>query len=345
MEAEREAQEQTGRDEPTGPKPNAQPRKCKLCQATFPSKKALNAHLVTQHNYLHCPDCTKVFKLQIRLDKHAPKHIQSSQEPAEWTQALISAQTGEVQELTKATVQYLREVGEIMGQRESKSWAFGQMTSQLLSGMAAQPRTGKTLALYMHALEIALSLPIQPLLSSLPSFTSVDLVSSVATENYQGSRGTSYAGTTPESEKQDNLDLEESANKQVCSGERVSISIPISAFAPLLEPEKPVVRGKGLLFAMHEKELRRKRRLKERSERMEEKAEGHKKRKVYRQVPLPVPEVSASVPLDSLHVESEQLPGTVSLICIEEPCSMRFCSASELLAHLEAVHYNYKSCN
>lgn len=341
MEAEKEVPERAGREEKAGGKPSSKQRKCKRkeCEATFDSKQALNEHLVAKHSYLRCPHCSKVFKQQIRLDKHSPKHRQSLPESSAQPQTVLRAQTEDVRELTKATVQYFRDVEKLLEDRESKGWAFAQMTSKLLSGMATQPHTGKALALYMHALEIALSLPAQSPFSSLLSTTSVDPASSTVIEHSQGSRDTSHTGTTPESEKQDNRDLNDTSNEAV--SERVSISIPISALT--VEPEKPVVRGKGLLFSLHEKELRRKRRLKERKERKEEKAEGYKKRKVHSHVYLSVPEVPASLLPAPVPVECEQ--GAVSLICIEEPCSLRFCSASELLAHLEAVHYNYKSCN
>ena len=348
MEAEKAAQEERGsvarsREE----RPEVRMRRCKQkeCGETFGTKKELNAHMVSKHNYLRCLLCFKVFKLQNRLDKHRVAHSQPlplQAPPQPLSEATPVAYAENVQEIARATVEYLKTTRNLLGQEENKGLIFAQMTSQLISEMTLQARTDHALAFYMHALDVALSFPVP---FSSPSPTTVDLNSSSAAWSSQESRDTAKTDKSPECEKEGNSGEIAAANEEIASEEHVPISISISLSSLIEPPSKPAVRGKGLLFNLHEKEIRRKRRQRERSRKEEREAEGQKRRKTQKLIPLPVPEIQflPSSPQSSLDIE--RLAGPVSLICIEPPCSLCFGTSRDLLAHLETVHYNYKPCN
>jgi hypothetical protein len=322
-------------------------RKCKQkeCGETFGTKKELNAHMVSRHNYLRCLLCSKVFKLQIRLDKHHLAHSQSiplQVPPQPLTESTPVAYAENVQEITRATVEYLKTTRDMLGQEENKGLIFAQMTSQLISGITPQTRTDHALAFYMHALDVALSFPVP---FSSPSPTTVDLNSSSAAWSSQESRDTAKTGKSPECEKEANSGLIVPANEEIASEEHVPISISISLSSLVEPPSKPVVRGKGLLFNLHEKEIRRKRRHRERNRKEEGEAEGQKMRKTHKLVPLPASEAQFLPSLPQPSLDIEHLAGPMSLICIEPPCDLCFCTSRDLVAHLETVHYNYKPCN
>lgn len=348
MEGEKAAQEERGsRERAEEDRPEARMRKCKQkeCEETFRTKKELNVHMVSTHNYLRCLLCSKVFKLQRRLDKHRLAHSQPFplQAPSLLRiQPTPMVYAENVQEITRAAVEYLKSTRKLVGQDENKGLIFAQMTSRLISEMTLQAGTDHSLALYMHALDVALSFPVP---FSSPSPTTVDLNSSSAAYSSQESRDMAKTDKSPECEKEGNSEEIGEGNEEIASEEHVPISVSISLTSLIEPPSKPVVRGKGLLFNLHEKEIRRKRRQRERSRKEDREADRQKRRKTQKLVPLPIPEAQIlPFPPHSL-LDNEHLAGPVSLICIEPPCSLCFGTPRDLLVHLETVHYNYKPCN
>jgi hypothetical protein len=291
-------------------------RKCKRkdCEDTFATKKELNQHMVAKHHYLPCTHhhCSKVFMLQSRLDRHLPTHRQPlptlapSQAPASRPQTAAESAA----DLTQTTVAYLRAVASLMQPTESKGTAFAQFTAGLLSGVALRPAFTGALALYLHALEVAFNLPSASTLH--------------------------HTQETP-------ISLPVYTNQTDIPASN-AISIPISSLLPLTEQTNAPGRGKGFVFQLHTKGLKRKRRKTERFAIDEEEYLRYKRKKTNKVVVLPEEQPFLPPPLPPSELEL-LLNGSKSLICIEEPCDMRFCTSKELLKHLELAHYHSKACN
>ena len=285
-------------------------RKCKRkdCEDTFATKRELNQHMVTKHHYLPCTHhyCCKVFMLQSRLDKHLPTHRLTlptlAPTPVPQTPADCAA------DLTHTTVTYLRAVANLMQTTEGKGNPFAQFTAQLLSGVAMRPAFTGALALYLHAVEVAANLPSVPT-PHLIQETPISLPASISKAELPASN---------------------------------AISIPISSLLPLTEPINTPNRGNGLVFQLHNKGLKRKRRKTERFAIDEEEYLRYKRKKTSKVVLLPEEQPFLPPPLPPSELEL-LLNGSTSLICIEEPCDMRFCTPKELLEHLEITHFQSKA--
>jgi len=277
-------------------------RRCKRkdCEDTFASKRELSQHMVTTHGYLPCPNphCFKVFLLQFRLDKHFQRH------GALPTESQATAEAGNETELTRNTLEYLREIGKLMESAESKSAGFARLSSQLLRGTTQLHYVG--LALYLHALEVALSLP-------------------------------------PNSPETQTTTLPDSLDSPAASAQ-TAVSIPISSLSPLSPGPEALVRGRDLLFQLHRRELKRKRRKTDRFTVGKEEYMHYKPKKMYKTAVIS--EKQAFAPVFQPAIEPETVfDSATTLICIETPCSLRFCTGKELVQHLEAAHYHRKPCN
>lgn len=297
------------REERTG----SRVRKCKRkdCGDTFTSKRELRQHMVSIHHYLSCPHphCSKVFQLQARLNKHFPIHgLPFPSAETLRTESTVSTEDGNVMELTRDTLEYLREIGKLMKSAESKAAGVARLSSQLLSGIAQEPHYASDLALYLHALEAAFSLPTAP---------------------------NCLKPSVPATILQENWDFQPNRAK-------IAISIPISALTPPSPEPKASERAQNLLFHLHRRELKRKRRKTERFTIEKEEYRRYKPKKMYKTDAIP--EEQSFLPIFQPFPEAETaLERVPMLICIEEPCNLRFCSAKDLVEHLEAAHYQQKA--